>query len=57
MSPAIIAEPRRPNPLLRLGVAVAERLTGRRLLPARLLAWYPRAALGSGILESLVAHD
>lgn len=24
--------------------------------PARLLAWYPRAALSSGILESLVAH-
>jgi AhpD family alkylhydroperoxidase len=24
--------------------------------PARLLAWYPRAALGSGVLESLVAH-
>jgi len=26
------------------------------MAPARLLAWYPRAALGSGVLESLVAH-
>lgn len=53
---AFIAEPRRLNPLLRLGVAVAERTTGRRMLPARLLGWYPKAAVGSGVLESLVAH-
>jgi alkylhydroperoxidase family enzyme len=31
-------------------------MTGRDLLPARLLAWYPKAAIGSGVLESLVAH-
>lgn len=54
---ALIAEPRRLNPLLRLGIAVSERVTGRRMLPARLLAWYPRAAVGAGVLESLVAHD
>ena len=54
---SLIDEPRKPNPILRLGVAVAERVTGRRMEPARLLAWYPRAALGSGVLESLVAHD
>lgn len=53
---ALIPEPPRPNPLLRLGVAVAEKMTGRRLLPARLLQWYPRAALSSGVLESLIAH-
>jgi len=52
-----IREPRRLNPLLRLGIAVSERVTGRRMLPARLLAWYPRAAIGAGVLESLVAHD
>ncbi len=54
---ALIDEPRRLNPVLRLGVAIAERTTGRPMLPARLLAWYPRAALGAGVLESLVAHD
>lgn len=53
---AIIGEPHRLNPLVRLGIAVSERVTGRRMEPARILAWYPRAALGSGILESLVAH-
>ena len=31
-------------------------MTGRRLLPARLLSWYPKAAIGSGVLESLTAH-
>lgn len=44
------------NPLLRLGVALSDRVTGRRMLPARLLAWYPRAAIGAGVLEALVAH-
>lgn len=53
---ALIAQPRRLNPIVRLGIAVSERVTGRRMEPARLLAWYPRAALGSGVLESLVAH-
>lgn len=27
------------------------------MLPARILAWYPKAAIGSGVLESLVAHE
>ncbi len=54
---AMIAEPRRVNPLLRLGIRASERVTGRRMEPARLLAWYPKAALGAGVLESLVAHD
>lgn len=27
------------------------------MLPARILAWYPRAAVGSGVMESLVAHE
>ncbi|MFZ0528978.1 MAG: carboxymuconolactone decarboxylase family protein [Propionicimonas sp.] len=53
---AIVGEPTRVNPFLRLGITVAERITRRRLEPARLLAWYPPAAIGSGVLESLVAH-
>lgn len=48
----IIAEPRRPNPLLRLGIAIAEKVTGNRMVPARLLAWAPRSALGAGVLEA-----
>ncbi|MCG2786551.1 MAG: carboxymuconolactone decarboxylase family protein [Anaerolineae bacterium] len=41
---------------LRLAILLAEKMTGRLMLPARILAWYPRAAIGSGLLESLVAH-
>lgn len=54
---AIIGEPHSINPLVRLGIALSERVTGKRMEPARILAWYPRAALGSGVLESLVAHQ
>ncbi len=54
---ALIPEPRRLNPLLRLGIAASERVTGRRMVPARLLAWAPRQAVGAGVMEALVAHD
>ena len=53
---AFIEPPQKITFLLRLGIWVSERITGRRMLPARILAWYPKAAIGSGILESLVAH-
>ncbi|MBI4899878.1 MAG: carboxymuconolactone decarboxylase family protein [Actinobacteria bacterium] len=53
---AAIPAPPGPNLVLRAGVALAERVVRRRLEPARLLVWYPRAALGFGLMESLVAH-
>ncbi|WP_455382437.1 carboxymuconolactone decarboxylase family protein [Salinispira pacifica] len=53
---AYIAPPRRIPFLLRVGIRIAERKTGRQMLAGRLLAWFPRAALSSGILEALVAH-
>lgn len=53
---AMIPEKRRINPILRAGIALSERVTGKRMLPARLLAWYPRAAVSSGVLESLITH-
>lgn len=53
---AMIPEKRRINPLLRAGIAISERVTGKRMLPARLLAWYPKAAISSGAMESLIAH-
>jgi len=53
---AFIAPPARIPLWLRLGIWVSEKITGKRMLPARLLAWYPKAALGSGVLEALVAH-
>lgn len=57
MSAAFIDPPARIPWYLRVGLWVVRRRTGRDLLPARLLAWYPRAAIGSGVLEALVAHD
>ncbi len=55
MSAYIVPPPRIPIPL-RWGLRFAQRRTGTPLLAAQLLTWYPKAAIGSGILESLVAH-
>lgn len=54
---AFIEPPKRIPFLLKAGIWISERITGRVMLPARLLSWYPKAALGSGVLESLVAHN
>lgn len=54
---AFIPPPPRIPVFLRLGLWLARRAAGVDLLPPLLLAWYPRAAISSGILEALVAHD
>jgi alkylhydroperoxidase family enzyme len=54
---AYINEPAKLPWYLRIGIRIAEKKTGKQMLPGRLLSWYPKAALGAGILESLVAHD
>ncbi len=41
---------------LQPGIWFAEREAGQALLPARLLAWYPKAAISSGLLEALIAN-
>ena len=51
-----IPEPKRIPGLLKLAIWIAEKITGERMLPARLLSWFPRAAIGSACLESLTAH-
>jgi len=51
-----ITPPDRIPLLLRLGIWIAEKTTGKEMLPARLLSWLPKAAVGSGILEALVVH-
>lgn len=38
-------------------LSLVERRLGKRLEANRMLAWYPKALLGSGIMEALVAHD
>ena len=53
---AYISPPRRIPIPLRLGLWISRRVTGEDVLPARLLTWYPRSAVGIGVLESLVAR-
>jgi len=54
---AFINPPARIPFWLRIGILISERITGKTMLPPRILAWYPKAAIGSGVLESLVAHE
>lgn len=54
---AFIDPPLRIPFFLRLGIWISKKITGKEMMPAKLLAWYPKAAIGSGILESLVAHQ
>jgi alkylhydroperoxidase family enzyme len=49
--PAFIEPPRKIPFYLRIGIWVTKRITGKEIL-----AWYPKAAVGSGVLEALVAH-
>jgi alkylhydroperoxidase family enzyme len=56
MTIAFIDPPRRIPIPLRLGLWISRRVTGDDVLAARLLTWYPRSAVGIGVLESLVAH-
>ena len=54
---AFIDQPTRIPLILKLGIWASEKITGKTMLPARILAWYPKAAIGSGIMEGLVAHE
>jgi len=54
---AFIDQPKRIPFILKLGILISERITGKIMLPARILAWYPKAAIGSGVMEALVAHE
>lgn len=52
-----IPQPSKIPFLLKLGILLSERITGRVMLPPRILSWYPKAAIGSGVMEALVAHE
>ncbi len=57
MNTALISPPPRLPIWLRVGLWITWRVTGKALLPPRLLAWYPKAAFSSGVMEALVAHS
>ncbi len=52
----LISPPAKIPFFFRLPLWVSRKITGKDLLPARILTWYPRAAVGSGILEIMAAH-
>jgi len=54
---AFLTPPQKIPFLLRVGIRLSEKITGRMMLPPRILAWYPKAAIGSGLMEALVAHE
>ena len=54
---AFIKPPERIPVILKFGIWISERITGKIMLPARILSWYPKVAIGSGIMEALVAHE
>ncbi len=53
---AFIEPPKKIPFYIKLGLVFAKRATGKDLLPPKLLAWYPKAAISSGVMEALVAH-
>jgi alkylhydroperoxidase family enzyme len=54
---AYIKEPERINIFSRIIIRVIEKYMGAKLEIARLLLWYPKAALSSVLLESLITFN
>lgn len=53
---AYINPPQRIPFFLKIGIMISNKVTKKDLLAPKLLAWYPKVAISSGVLESLVAH-
>jgi alkylhydroperoxidase family enzyme len=54
---AYINPPKKIPWYLRLGLKISKKKTGKDLLPAQLLTWFPKAAISSGLQELLVANE
>lgn len=53
---AFISPPTHIPWYMRIGMSVIRRITKKDLLLPKLLAWYPKAAVSSGVLEAMIAH-
>ena len=53
---AFIKPPAKIPFYLKIGLLISRMITKKDLLAPKLLAWYPKAAIGSAVLEALVAH-
>ncbi|MDW7660182.1 MAG: carboxymuconolactone decarboxylase family protein [Bacillota bacterium] len=54
--PAFIKPPTKIPFLLRPGLWLSDKITGKQLEVPRLLSWYPKVAVSSAVMEGLVAH-
>lgn len=54
---AYIQPPKKLPLFIRLGAFISKKVVKKDLMIPKILAWYPKTAFSSGILESLVAHD
>ena len=54
---AYIEPPKKLPLFIRLGAWISKKIIKKDIMIPKLLAWYPKAAISSGIMESLVAHD
>lgn len=53
---AFIDPPKHIPLLIRPGIWLTKKITGKDLDVSKILSWYPKTAIGSAVLESLVAH-
>ncbi len=53
---AFIKPPSKIPLLLKMGIWLSDKITGKELEVPRLLSWYPKVAISSAIMESMVAH-
>ena len=51
-----IEPPKIMSPLIRLLIWIGDKAAGKKLTPPRILAWYPKALISSGIFEGLITH-
>ena len=54
---AYIEPPKKLPLFIRFGAWVSNKVIKKDIMIPKLLAWYPKTAVSSGIMESLVAHD
>ena len=56
MKKPIIEPPAKIPWYLKRGLKIADKKAGRDMVTAKLLTWFPKAAIASGVQELLVAH-
>ena len=54
---SFIEPPKKIAWYLKIMLKIAKKIVGMDLLPGRILTWFPKGAIGSGIMEALAAHD